>query len=73
MMEVELVDIEVTPDGTVLGVMRVVDKDAINLVRLRIWEWTGERHHRDVEVAEGFWPLGPRTLPADNCVGETTM
>jgi hypothetical protein len=64
MMEVELVDIEITPDGTVLGVMRVVDvKDAINLVRLRIREWTGERHHRDVEVAEGFWPLGHGLCP----------
>ena len=39
MMEVKLIHIEVTPEGTVFEVMRVVDvKDAINPARLRIRE-----------------------------------
>jgi hypothetical protein len=57
-MEVELIDIEVTEDGTIVEVMRIVDvKDAISPVRLRVREWIDERHYRDVEVAEEFWAL----------------
>jgi hypothetical protein len=64
----------VTEDGTIAEAMRIVDvKDGAEPVRLRIREWIDERHHRDVEVAEGFWALGPPTLPADTCVGETTV
>jgi hypothetical protein len=57
-MEVELIDIEVTEDGTIVEVMRIVYvKDVISPVRLRVREWIDERHYRDVEVAEEFWAL----------------
>jgi hypothetical protein len=57
-MEVELIDIELTEDGTIVEVMRIVDvKDAISPVRLRVPEWIDEEHYRDVDVAEGFWAL----------------
>jgi hypothetical protein len=45
-----------TGDGTIVEVMRIVDvKEAIEPVRLRIWEWIDERHYRDIVVAAEFW------------------
>jgi hypothetical protein len=51
--EVELLDVEVTEDGTIVEVMRIVDvRDAISPVRLHVREWIDEWHYWDVEVAE---------------------
>jgi predicted transcriptional regulator len=52
MMEITTQEVEITAEGTLLEVLRVVDvKDSIALVRLRVREWIDERHYRDVDVS----------------------
>lgn len=54
-MEVELLDLEVSGDGAVIEVMRLIDvKDLTEPTRLLIREWTDERPYREVEVADDF-------------------
>jgi hypothetical protein len=53
MMEITTQEVEVTAQGTLLEVLRVVDvKDSIAPIRLRVREWIDERHYRDVDVSE---------------------
>jgi hypothetical protein len=53
MSEITTQEVEVTAEGTLLEVLRVVDvKDSISPVRLRVREWIDERHFRDVDVPE---------------------
>ncbi len=53
MLETTTQEAELTAEGTMLEVLRVVDvKDPIVPVRLRIREWIDERHYRDVDVPE---------------------
>ena len=52
-MEITTQEVEVTVEGTLLEVLRIVDvKDSIAPVRLRVREWIDERHYRDVDVSE---------------------
>jgi hypothetical protein len=52
MMEITTQEVEITTEGTLLEVLRVVDvKDSIAPVRLRVREWIDERHYRDVDVS----------------------
>jgi hypothetical protein len=52
-MEITTQEVEVTAQGTLLEVLRVVDvKDSIAPIRLRVREWIDERHYRDVDVSE---------------------
>jgi hypothetical protein len=52
-LETTTQEAELTAEGTMLEVLRVVDvKDPIVPVRLRIREWIDERHYRDVDVPE---------------------
>jgi hypothetical protein len=51
-MEITTQEVEITTEGTLLEVLRVVDvKDSIAPVRLRVREWIDERHYRDVDVS----------------------
>jgi hypothetical protein len=53
MSEITTQEVEVTAEGTLLEVLRVVDvKDSIAPVRLRVREWIDERHYRDVNISE---------------------
>jgi hypothetical protein len=53
MMEITTQEVELTAEGTLFEVLRVVDvKDSIAPVRLRVREWIDERHYRDVDVSE---------------------
>lgn len=53
MSEITTQEVEVTAEGTLLEVLRIVDvKDSITPVRLRVREWIDERHYRDIEVPE---------------------
>jgi hypothetical protein len=55
-MEAELLDVEVSEDGTILEVMRIFDvRDALSPARLWIREWIDERHYRYVQVGDEFW------------------
>ena len=65
-MEITTQHIEVTAEGTLLEVLRVVDvKDSIAPMRLRVREWIDERHYRDVDVPEDPVPdLVPKWLAA---------
>ena len=48
-MEVALLDIEATEDGTIVENMRIVDvRDALISARPWIREWIDERHYRAV-------------------------
>jgi len=52
MMEITTQEVEITAEGPLLEVLRVVDvKDSIAPVRLRVREWIDERHYRDVDVS----------------------
>jgi hypothetical protein len=52
-LETTTQEAELTAEGTMLEVLRVVDvKDPIVPVRLRIREWIDERHYRAVDVPE---------------------
>ena len=66
MPEITTQEVEVTAEGTLLEVLRVVDvKDSISPVRMRVREWIDERHYRDVEVPEDPVPdLMPGWLAA---------
>jgi len=66
MPEITTQEVEVTAEGTLLQVLRVVDvKDSISPVRLRVREWIDERHYRDFEVPEDPVPdLVPGWLAA---------
>jgi hypothetical protein len=53
MSEITTQEVELTAEGTLLEVLRVVDvKDSIAPVRLRVREWIDERHYRDVNISE---------------------
>ena len=53
MPEITTQEVEVTAEGTLLEVLRVVDvKDSISPVRLRVREWIDERHYRDIDIPE---------------------
>jgi hypothetical protein len=53
MLETTTHEVEITAEGTLLEVLRVVDvKNPVAPVRLRIREWIDERHYRDVDVPE---------------------
>jgi hypothetical protein len=53
MMEITTQETELTAEGTLLEVLRVVDvKDPVVPVRLRVREWVDERHYRDIDVSE---------------------
>jgi len=57
MPEITTQEVELTAEGTLLEVLRVVDvKDSIAPVRLRVREWIDERHYRDIDVPEDFIP-----------------
>jgi hypothetical protein len=66
MSEITTQEVEVTAEGTLLEVLRVVNvKDSISPVRLRVREWIDERHYRDVDVPEDPVPdLVPEWLAA---------
>ncbi len=66
MPEITTQEVEVTAEGILLEVLRVVDvKDSITPVRLRVREWIDERHYRDVDVPEDPVPdLVPEWLAA---------
>jgi hypothetical protein len=66
MLEITTQEAELTAEGTLLEVLRVVDvKDSIAPVRLRVREWIDERHYRDVDVPEDPVPdLVPGWLAA---------
>jgi hypothetical protein len=52
MSEITTQEVEVSAEGTLLEVLRVVDvKDSMFPVRLRLREWIDERHYRDVDVS----------------------
>lgn len=51
-MTAEIVQIEATPDGAIIEVLRVVNpKDAFEPVKTPVVEWLDERHFRDVVVS----------------------
>jgi hypothetical protein len=53
MMEITTQETELTAEGTLLEVLRVVDvKDPVVPVRLRVREWVDERHYRDIDVSD---------------------
>jgi hypothetical protein len=53
MMEITTQETELTAEGTLLEVLRVVDvKDSVVPVRLRVREWVDERHYRDIDVSD---------------------
>jgi hypothetical protein len=64
MSEITTQEVEVSAEGTLLEVLRVVDvKDSMFPVRLRLREWIDERHYRDVDVPEDPVPdLVPRWM-----------
>jgi hypothetical protein len=66
MSEITTQEVEVSAEGTLLEVLRVVDvKDSMFPVRLRLREWIDERHYRDVDVPEDPVPdLVPEWLAA---------
>ena len=66
MPEITTKEIELTAEGTLLEVLRVVDvKDSIAPVRVRVREWIDERHYRDLDVPEDPVPdLVPKWLAA---------
>jgi hypothetical protein len=66
MSEITTQEVELTAEGTLLEVLRVVDvKDSMFPVRLRLREWIDERHYRDVDVPEDPVPdLVPEWLAA---------
>jgi hypothetical protein len=66
MLEITTEEVEVTAEGTLLEVLRVVDvKNPVVPVRHRIREWIDERHYRDVDVSEDPIPdLVPEWLAA---------
>jgi hypothetical protein len=52
-METTLQDVELTPEGTVLETVRLVDvKDPVEPVKLVVREWIDTRHYRSVFVSE---------------------
>lgn len=52
-METTLQDVELTPQGTVLETIRIVDvKDPVEPVKLLVREWIDTRHYRSVLVPE---------------------
>lgn len=54
-MEVKLLDLEVSGEGMIIEVLRIVNvKDLTEPTRLLIREWSDERHYREVEVADDF-------------------
>jgi hypothetical protein len=61
MSEITTQEVELTAEGTLLEVLRVVDvKDPVVPVRLRVREWVDERHYRDVDVP---WDPIPDFVP----------
>jgi hypothetical protein len=51
--EITTQEAELTAEGTMLEVLRVVDvKNPVVPVQFRIREWVDERHYRDVDVPE---------------------
>jgi hypothetical protein len=65
-MEITTQEAELTAEGTLLEVLRVVDvKDPVVPVRLRVREWLDERHYRDTDVPEDPVPnFAPAWLAA---------
>jgi hypothetical protein len=60
-MEATLQEVELTPEGTVLETVRLVDvKDPIEPVKLLVREWIDERHYRSV-----FVPEVPERVPVE--------
>jgi hypothetical protein len=52
-MEASPQEIELTPEGTVLETVRLVDvKDPVEPVRILVREWIDERHYRSAFVPE---------------------
>lgn len=52
-METTLQGVELTPQGTVLETIRIVDvKDQVKPVRILVREWIDGRHYRSVLVPE---------------------
>lgn len=52
-METTLQDVDLTPQGTVLETIRIVDvKDPVEPVKLLVREWIDTRHYRSVFVPE---------------------
>lgn len=52
-MEATLQDVDLTPQGTVLETIRIVDvKDQVKPVKLLVREWIDTRHYRSVFVPE---------------------
>ncbi len=53
MMEATLQEVELTPQGTVLETLRIVDvKDQVEPVKLLVREWIDARHYRSAFVPE---------------------
>lgn len=52
-METTLQNVELTPQGTVLETIRIVDvKDQVKPVRILVREWIDTRHYRSVSGPE---------------------